>query len=1041
MLTQPPTKLTPDAEPPQCSKPKLSEKLAKPFFVEIFAGCASLSRAVADSGFSVVAIDHMTAKPFFPISQLDLTTSSGQDILWQVLDSPHLLAVHVGLPCGTASRAREKKIPSHLKNQGVPEPPPLRSPRYPLGLANLSPVNEAKVAAANDLFRLCLHVILFCVKRNVLVSVENPGNSLTWAELVELLRQEFPRDFADAYNFLQMVQFHACCFGSKRRKLTGWLGTPKVFQSLQQHCQGDHEHEPFGVHHVFGQWKFDTSLEAAYPRQLAQAVAACLSAVAKQRGFSLTPQPRLHDQATAVQGRQSKHHLPLIPEFHHFVTLPSGQAIPEQGRVVAPHIGGNTEVLTNNSVKVGIFHTQEQFVKLALHVEHPMDTTQHLDEVIQNAVDHVLKTEPKALELERKILLLKLKIRAKQLQPQEQELHASLPPSVEKVVKGKNLLLWKELLELHGYDDCGVYDFLCKGVPLVGSHDEPSCYPSKIVPATLTETDLRDTAVWRRKALIQKRRENLDKDHAKHLETTADEEISLDFLEGPYWSEGEVSQRLGHEKWCLVRRFVLVQGAELKLRPIDDALECQLNQAFTSKSYLKLQDIDFVVGFAMTIAQKVESGKQAFGSGQWLGKCLDLSKAYKQMAILPAHRDLAVIFFVDSQGQNRFYIPNSLLFGSTAAVYSFNRVSRSLWFLMNKILHIPCSVFYDDYPLFSPEETAESADASASDFLDLLGWRHARTGPKGLPFKNKFTVLGAEIDLADICSGRVTLSNKPGRVERIVQLLEGHSKMGRISLHEAQVVHGLFRYACGFFAGRGVLQLCNEILALGLSNGKVAPSQVVAVCDYAREVLACARPRQLQTGLETKPILVFTDGSWDGTYAGIGAAVIDTLTDERMVYAGEVPSELTKAWSRTSSQIISQIELFALVLIRWIWKEKMTDRRCIFFIDNEAARYAAIKGSSDNLAMRNLMRAFLALDLTHPMFAWIERVPSKSNVADPPSRQSPGEACSLLGIETWEELSTPKYLLEFLLKGLVWKEGGKRKTSLAVTRNGKEYGI
>ena len=95
-----------------------------------------------------------------------------------------------------------------------------------------------------------------------------------------------------------------------------------------------------------------------------------------------------------------------------------------------------------------------------------------------------------------------------------------------------------------------------------------------------------------------------------------------------------------------------MQGSELKLRPIDDCLESQLNQAFTSTSYLKLQDLDYTAGLAMKIAEAVSTGKQHHGSGCWLGKCLDLSKAYKQMGVNPAHRHLAVIFLPHQRGQS-----------------------------------------------------------------------------------------------------------------------------------------------------------------------------------------------------------------------------------------------------------------------------------------------------------------------------------------------------------------------------------------------------
>ena len=55
----------------------------------------------------------------------------------------------------------------------------------------------------------------------------------------------------------------------------------------------------------------------------------------------------------------------------------------------------------------------------------------------------------------------------------------------------------------------------------------------------------------------------------------------MGFMEGPFYSEAEVSAHLGREDWSVVRCFVLVQGAEMKLRPIDDRLEAQLNQAYT----------------------------------------------------------------------------------------------------------------------------------------------------------------------------------------------------------------------------------------------------------------------------------------------------------------------------------------------------------------------------------------------------------------------------------------------------------------------------
>ena len=342
--------------------------------------------------------------------------------------------------------------------------------------------------------------------------------------------------------------------------------------------------------------------------------------------------------------------------------------------------------------------------------------------------------------------------------------------------------------------------------------------------------------------------------HIDHLTEATNAELEMGFLEGPFTSEAEVTAHLGCSNWSVVRRFVLVQGAEMKLRPIDDCLEAQINHAFTSTSYLKLQDVDYITGMALKVATAVSGGLQKFGSGQWLGKCLDLSKAYKQMAISPAHRDLAVIFFHTKEGQPLFYVANALMFGSTAAVYAFNCVSRSLWHLFNTMLMVPCGVFYDDFPLFSPSELASDADSCVSELLDLLGWKHARTGPKGLPFEPVFQVLGCTLNLERVSAGVVTLENKPGRVDRILEKLSMVETEGRISLHDAQVLHGLMRYACGFFAGRLLQQVCGEVLSLGSPVLRSSISAVKDFCAYAKSVIAHCRPREMSVGDERRPI-------------------------------------------------------------------------------------------------------------------------------------------------------------------------------------------
>ena len=89
-------------------------------------------------------------------------------------------------------------------------------------------------------------------------------------------------------------------------------------------------------------------------------------------------------------------------------------------------------------------------------------------------------------------------------------------------------------------------------------------------------------------------------------------------------------------------------------------------------------------------------------------------------------------------------------------------------------------------------------------------------------------------------------------------------------------MHGLMRYACGFFAGRRLQQVCSEIFSL-TRPGFIQDSRAVTdFCDYALKSLADCRPRILEASAVQSPILIFTDGAWENRTASLGAVVIDT---------------------------------------------------------------------------------------------------------------------------------------------------------------------
>ena len=215
-----------------------------PWFFEVFSGKASLSAACAKLGFKVLAFDHVVGGAQAATVPLDLCQEQGRTLFWQLIERNKPLALHGGPPCGTSSRARERPLP---KARFPNAPQPLRSQQFPLGLPSIKPdsLDGIKLRKANALYKFMYLLILFCVKHDILISVENPANSHFWAVLAWFADQ-------DALQWppaqMELVTFDACMHGSERPKRTTFLATKGVFARLGVFCDGNHEHAPWGLH-------------------------------------------------------------------------------------------------------------------------------------------------------------------------------------------------------------------------------------------------------------------------------------------------------------------------------------------------------------------------------------------------------------------------------------------------------------------------------------------------------------------------------------------------------------------------------------------------------------------------------------------------------------------------------------------------------------------------------------------------------------------------------------------------------------------------
>ena len=527
---------------------------------------------------------------------------------------------------------------------------------------------------------------------------------------------------------------------------------------------------------------------------------------------------------------------------------------------------------------------------------------------------------------------------AESLAPAEAALHDSLAPHLKPVLKGKRLLLWREMLESFEYPDLGICDEVVNGFDLVGTVPHVPCHDITSKLAKITVQELMNTSSAARQSVI------------RTVRSSGDDSLDVEIYEKTLaerdsgWLSRPIDPSALPQNAIVNRRFGIIQssGETRQVRLIDDFSASGVNGTVQVISAVKLHTLDVAGAICVELLRK--SPLTA-----WKGKTVDLSAAYRQLGVSKPSLDFSYIgVFNPSTRAVEVFSMLALPFGASRSVYGFLRVAHSLWWLGCRALQLVWSFFFDDYITLCRVGEESLVEGVVNQFFKLLGW-NISAGEKDLPFSDVFKGLGVEISFRQWMDGRVLFQNTEKRIAELVDTLKGILHEQKLPHQQALSVRGRLQFAKAQLWGRSAKLSLSAITQHAYSghSDKVDSH----VCDHLKlfiDSLQSRSPRVISNKWE-KSLYVFTDAAFEPNDVdwpcGLGGVLVDSDGYQLAHFSVCLSFEQLQLLGYPQRKVvIFEAELLALVLAMILFGGELQNGPCVFYVDNNSTRDVAISG-------------------------------------------------------------------------------------------------
>jgi len=925
--------------------------------------------------------------------------------------------------CATYSRAREIPL------KGIRNPPkPIRSEIHPEGIPDevrkMSKKQRQRLDQDTDMANLAAERCMRAWESGKVFTLEHPARSLarnlpSWKKL-----QSLPG--------VLCIEYSTCMFeGSRRKKKQVLITNGEDFESeIHRVCQGNKRCDRTGQNHL--KWKpvvsgskviqFTTGEEREYPvgfcRSYAKAARKMLGSGRKFVEIFSGPNAPLSREVATILGeplrgsRVSSKEKGVKNELSSITELIAAE-VEEIGVKTTPkypqsedsqlEMEAETLAYRLAAVKAGkqpSFGKRTQLIpdgiqdplkhlETAVGLTHPFEGLEVLKADHQDAIEFG-KRSPLECNKERlrKLAQLRVLSKDKEILARQSQLEELASDNARQLGLRPRVALLEKIGRLLKVEDSGVPLLCVKGMTIVGPALESPFFEEFTVPPSITIRELVATTRSRRDLMI-KRIERMGRDSdfkmAEAIYAKTLKEVKAGTMSGPFSVES-LTQKLG-PFWNLVPSFGLHQGYdeknEPKYRRIDDHSASLNNQAAGRLQKIPMSMVDYVMSMVKGLTGV---------TSETLHLCTeDMKGAYRQIPLADSNSSLSVTGVYCTRDKSaHFFLMHGQPFGAGHSVPNFYRVAEFINRVIIRHYKILMDHFFDDFYMVSKSSESKTSAFCLRETFRLLGFT---LDPEKSQTPNEVAhILGVVFNTQSLISQSLLLVEpKPTRRTNLVHMINSVLESGTLSPTTAASLIGKFGFLCSTLYGK-IGRCCTNAVRIrqySISSDTSLDSSLIISLKLMKKFAEIAKPRQLSLKGRAPPCILYTDASdvperQESRWV-VGAVLIDPHSPFPFHTFWKVPDNMISKWLPKQSYM-GQLELLAAPTALATWQKLLAGKRVIHFVDNDSASACLVKGYSPLVDSCALVGEYWLTACHHSIDPYIERVESKSNLADGPSR-------------------------------------------------------